>query len=88
MRSKIFRQVVQKDRRLAAASQEIFVQHDRSRFEQGVRRDLCGVALRNVFSAALFSAQQPQRYERRQCKDRRRRDADADDPARRDRPRE
>ena len=47
LRSKIFRQVVQKDRRLAGASQEIFVQHDGNRFKQGVRRDLCGVALRN-----------------------------------------
>ena len=45
LRSKIFRQVVQKDRRLAGASQEIFVQHDGNRFKQGVRRDLCGVAL-------------------------------------------
>ena len=46
LRSKIFRQVVQKDRRLAGASQEIFVQHDGNRFKQGVRRDLCGVALK------------------------------------------
>ena len=45
LRSKIFRQVVQKDRRLALASQEIFVQHDGNRFEQGVRRELCGIAL-------------------------------------------
>ncbi|MBQ7473487.1 MAG: hypothetical protein IJS79_03965, partial [Oscillospiraceae bacterium] len=40
LRSKIFRQVVQKDRRLADASQEIFVQHDGIRFEQGVHREL------------------------------------------------
>jgi hypothetical protein len=45
LQSKIFRQVVQKDRRLADASQELVVQHDGIRFEQGVRRDLCGVAL-------------------------------------------
>ncbi len=49
LRSKIFRQVVQKERRLAVASQEIFVQHDGIRFKQGVRRDLCGVALRFVY---------------------------------------
>ncbi|MBQ7543010.1 MAG: hypothetical protein IJT44_12040, partial [Clostridia bacterium] len=48
LRSKIFRQVVQKDRRLAGASQEIFVQHDGNRFKQGVRRDLCGVALKRL----------------------------------------
>ena len=36
---------MQKDRRLAGASQEIFVQHDGIRFKQGVRRNLCGVAL-------------------------------------------
>ncbi|MCR5484457.1 MAG: hypothetical protein K6F09_02570, partial [Clostridiales bacterium] len=45
LRSKIFRQAAQKDRRFAVANQEIFVQHDGTRFKQGVRRDLCGVAL-------------------------------------------
>ena len=45
LRSKIFRQGVQKNRRLAGASQGIFVQADGTRFKQGVRRDLCGVAL-------------------------------------------
>ena len=49
MRSKIFRQVVQKNRRLADARQEIFVQLDGIRFKQGVRRDLCGIALNNPF---------------------------------------
>ena len=46
LRSKIFRQVVQKFRRLADASQEIFVQHDGNSFKQGVRTNLCGIALR------------------------------------------
>ena len=48
LRSKIFRQVVQKGRRLAFASQGIFVQHDGNRFEQGVRRELCGVACLSI----------------------------------------
>ncbi|MBQ7541799.1 MAG: hypothetical protein IJT44_05860, partial [Clostridia bacterium] len=56
LRSKIFRQVVQKARRLADASQEIFAQHDGIRFEQGVHRELCGVALNTgSFSGILFS---------------------------------
>ena len=46
LRSKIFRQVVQKFRRLADASQEIFVQHDGNSFKQGVRTNLCDIALR------------------------------------------
>ena len=56
LRSKIFRQVVQKDRRLADASQELFVQHDGNRFEQGVRCDLCGAALMILLTAALLLA--------------------------------
>ena len=42
LRSKIFRQGVQKFCRLADASQEVFVQHDGNRFKQGVRRN-CAV---------------------------------------------
>ena len=45
LRSKIFRQVVQKFCRLADASQGIFVQHDGNSFKQGVHLNLCGVAL-------------------------------------------
>ncbi len=44
-RSKIFRQVEQKFCRLADASQGIFTHHDRNSFKQGVRLNLCGVAL-------------------------------------------
>ena len=53
LRSKIFRQDVQKNRRLAFASQEVFVQHDGTRFKQGVRRDLCGVALALLLCAVF-----------------------------------
>ena len=53
LRSKIFRQVVQKFCRLADASQGIFAQHDGNRFKQGVRFNLCGVALMNI-STSMF----------------------------------
>ncbi len=57
LRSKIFRQVVQKFCRLADASQENFVQHDGNRFKQGVRLNLCGIALnfeKLVYGALRF----------------------------------
>ena len=49
LRSKIFRQAVQKFCRLAVVSQGIFVQHDENIFKQGVRRNLCGVDLKSPY---------------------------------------
>ncbi len=56
LRSKLFRQVVQKFCRLANASQESFAQHGGNRFKQGVHSNLRGVAFKASISVFLVLA--------------------------------